>query len=264
MFLGSSCIYPKYAEQPIKEEYLLSHYLEHTNEPYAIAKIAGLKLCESYNKQYSTNFVSVMPCNLYGPNDNFNLRESHVLTALLRKMHLGKCLETENWDYIRKDMNKRPIDNMDGKNDRKEILNILSKNGINTIEEKGKIKNVTIEVWGTGKPFREFLHVNDLADAVIYIMNHYDLKKNIFMKAGEIKDQLTYLNIGSGTDISIKGLADKIKEITGFIGNLEYNHTKPDGTPRKLLDVTRLNNLGWKYKIDLNRGIKNTYEWYIS
>jgi len=201
LFLGSSCIYPKLCPQPIKEEYLLTGPLEKTNEAYAIAKIAGLKMCQYFNSQYGTNYITVMPTNLYGPNDNFDLETSHVLAALLRKFHEAKI-------------------------DKKQY----------------------VEVWGTGTPRREFLHVDDLADAVVYLMNNYDESEP--------------LNIGTGKDITIKELAELIKEIVGYEGEIKFDTTKPDGTPRKLLDVSRLHATGWKHKIELREGIQSTYEWF--
>ena len=203
LFLGSSCIYPRLARQPIKEEYLLTEALETTNESYAIAKIAGIKMCQAYNKQYGTDFISVMPTNLYGSGDNFDLENSHVLPALIRKFHEAKI------------------------NNQNEIV-----------------------VWGTGAPKREFLHVDDLADACIFLMNNYDNSEII--------------NIGTGEDISIKELAEMIKEITGFTGEINWDASKPNGTPRKLLDVSKLHNLGWKHQINLPDGILSVYEWYQS
>ncbi len=201
LFLGSSCIYPKFAEQPIKEEYLLDGKLEPTNEPYAIAKIAGIKMCESYNRQYGTNFISVMPTNLYGPNDNFNLETSHVLPALIRKFHEAKA---ENRSHV--------------------------------------------VLWGTGKVSREFLYVDDLADAAVYLMNTYD-------SSGIV-------NIGAGEDLTIQELANIVKEVVGYKGEIVYDTTKPDGTPRKLLDTSKLNSLGWKAKTSLKQGIELTYDWW--
>jgi len=201
LFLGSSCIYPKFAPQPIKEEYLLTGELEPTNEPYAIAKIAGIKLCQAYNRQYGTNFISVMPTNLYGPGDNFDLETSHVIPALIRKFHEAKI--------------------------------------------KGKDQVV---VWGSGKPFREFLHVDDLADACLFLMHNYN--------SSEI------INIGTGKDLSIAELAYLIKDIIEYDGNIIFDTSKPDGTPRKLLDVSKLFNMGWKPKISLEEGIRSTYSWY--
>ncbi|MBI2967484.1 MAG: GDP-L-fucose synthase [Bacteroidetes bacterium] len=202
LFLGSSCIYPRNAPQPMKEEYLLSGYLEKTNEPYAIAKIAGLKMCEAYRAQYGCNFISVMPTNLYGPNDNYDLNTSHVLAALLRKFHEAK-------------INNKPF----------------------------------VEVWGTGKPYREFLHVDDLADACLFLMNNYD--------------DAEIINIGTGEDISVRDLALLIKKIAGYTGEIKYDTSKPDGTPKKLLAVTKIHNLGWKHKIELSDGIKMVYQCFL-
>lgn len=199
LFLGSSCIYPKMAPQPLKEEYLLSGYLEYTNEPYAIAKIAGIKLCESYRKQYGCDFISAMPTNLYGPNDNYDLENSHVLPALIRKFHSAKL------------------------NGDKDVI-----------------------IWGTGNPKREFLHVDDLAEACIFLMENY---------SGD-----EFVNIGSGEDISIYELACLVKDIVGFNGEIVKDETKPDGTPRKLMDVSKINKLGWKHKIDLKKGIESVYQ----
>jgi GDP-L-fucose synthase len=243
LFLGSSCIYPRLATQPIKEESLLTGELEKTNEPYAIAKIAGLKMCEAYHDQYNCNYISVMPTNLYGQNDNYDLENSHVLPALIRKLHLAKCLENNNLEGIRIDFRKRPLKNIDiDKISNQEILKLLEKFGI--------IKNpdITLNVWGTGNPFREFLNVSDLAEACVFLMNNYNEKEII--------------NIGVGKDITIKDLAFLIKEAVDFKGNIEFDTSKPDGTPKKLLDVTKLMNLGWKPKISLKEGIKNTYELY--
>ncbi|MBD0379777.1 GDP-L-fucose synthase [Paenibacillus sedimenti] len=202
LFLGSTCIYPKMAPQPLKEEYLLTGTLEPTNEPYAIAKIAGIKMCQSYNRQYGTQYISAMPTNLYGPNDNFDLEKSHVLPALIRKFHEAK--------------------------------------------EKGQ---PSVEIWGTGTPKREFLHADDLADACVFLMEHYE--------GNEI------VNIGVGDDISIKDLAELVKDVVGFVGDIVYNTSKPDGTPRKLVDVTRINGLGWKAQIPLEEGIRSAYQWFL-
>lgn len=256
LFLGSSCIYPKMAKQPIKEEYLLSDYLEKTNEPYALAKITGLKLCENYYRQYGSNFFAVMPSNLYGPYDNFDLKKSHVLSALMRKMHLAKCLEINDWDALRKDINKNPIDNITAEESRERILQTLDNNGIH--QENGR---VYIDIWGTGSVFREFLHVDDLADGLFYLASKYDLPE--LNTIGEL-DQVTYFfNIGSGHDITVNELAKKIKHIIGFEGELVNDISKPDGTPRKLLDVSKLNNIGWEYHINLDDGIKSMYNWYL-
>lgn len=256
IFLGSSCIYPKMAKQPIKEEYLLSNYLEKTNEPYAIAKITGLKLCESYYRQYGCNFFSLMPSNLYGPNDNFNLKQSHVLSALMRKMHLGKCLETNNLEALKQDIIKRPIDNLKEDDPEENIVQVLDANGIHKNEDE-----IYIDVWGTGEVLREFLHVDDLADGVMHLALNYDLPSRDTVNDFEKIDY--FFNIGSGTDITINELAQKIKKIVGFNGKLVNDTSKPDGTPRKLSDVTRLNNRGWEYKISLEDGVKQMYEWYL-
>ncbi|HEX2968901.1 MAG TPA: GDP-L-fucose synthase [Bacteroidales bacterium] len=256
LFLGSSCIYPKNCPQPIKEEYLLTGDLEYTNEPYAIAKIAGIKMCESYNIQYGTNFISVMPTNLYGLNDNYNLETSHVLPALIRKMHLGKCLENNDWEGIRNDFNKYPVEGVAGNSDMSEIVTILEKYGIKKDSQK-----VTITLWGTGSPFREFLHVDDVAHACVFLMNKVDFK-NLISDNTPVKN--THINIGTGKDLTIKELANLIKRITGFRGEIMWDLSKPDGTPRKLLDVSKLNLLGWKEKVDLDNGINKVYNHYLS
>jgi GDP-L-fucose synthase len=212
IFLGSSCIYPKLAPQPLKEEYLLSDYLEFTNEPYAIAKIAGIKLCENYYRQYGSNFISAMPTNLYGPNDNFNLETSHVLPALIRKFHEAKL------------------------------------NG----NEKS-----SVEIWGSGKPKREFLFVEDLAEAIVFLMENINAQ-DLYEKG------ISQLNIGTGEDLSISELAGLVSDVIGFKGDIVYDSSKPDGTPRKLMDVSRINNLGWKYKTSLKEGIEKTYEWFLN
>lgn len=258
VFLGSSCIYPKEAPQPMKEESLLSGPLEYTNEPYAIAKIAGLKMCESYNIQYGTNFIAVMPTNLYGTNDNFNLETSHVLPAMLRKIQLGKCLENNSWNIIRQDLNMRPIEGIDGKAGEKEILDILEKYGVKRLENK-----VQVELWGSGKPMREFLWSQEMGDATVFVMesvNFLDLTNVI--KGKEIRN--THLNIGTGVEISIKDVANLIKNIIGFTGDLWFNADKPDGTMRKLSDVSKLNSLGWKHKVDIQEGLNKMYTWYTN
>jgi len=228
LFLGSTCIYPKNCPQPMSEDSLLTSELEYTNEPYAIAKIAGIKMCESYNIQYGTNFISVMPTNLYGPNDNFDLETSHVLPALLRKMHEAKLNNTPQ-----------------------------------------------VEIWGSGKPRREFLYSEDMADACVFIMENRDFSDIIGSDAlasqnGKVKTSLpkeirnTHLNIGTGVDISIKELALTIKKIVGYTGELYFNDTKPDGTMIKLTNPKKLNDLGWKHKVELEDGIKTMYEWYLN
>jgi len=259
LFLGSSCIYPKNAPQPLKEEYLLTSELEYTNEPYAIAKIAGIKMCESYNIQYGTNFISVMPTNLYGANDNYNLEKSHVLPALIRKMHLGKCIEDDNWEAIFKDLNQNPIEGISGTNSKDEIINCLLKYGIKINKDNQKV-TVEIALWGTGKPRREFLHADDMADACVYLMQNIDFN-DVKGLNNEIKN--THINIGCGEDQSIEELALMIKRIVGFKGNISWDTSKADGTMQKLLDVSKLHQLNWKHKINLENGIKAVYNNYI-
>ena len=242
LFLGSTCIYPKNALQPMKESCLLTDTLEYTNEPYAIAKIAGIKMCESYNLQYHTNFISVMPTNLYGPNDNFDLEKSHVLPALIRKIHLAKFLsESRNAEVI-KDLK---VDNIE---EAKFYLNTFG------------VSADSVEIWGSGKPKREFLWSEDMADACVFIMENREFSDTY--TEGDKIIQNTHINIGTGIDISIKDLAETIKRIVGFKGDLVFNTDKPDGTMRKLTDVSKLNSLGWKYNVELEEGIKKLYRWY--
>ncbi|WKX75155.1 GDP-L-fucose synthase family protein [Zobellia laminariae] len=257
LFLGSTCIYPKECPQPMKEDYLLTDTLEYTNEPYAIAKIAGIKLCESYNLQYGTNFISVMPTNLYGPDDNFDLEKSHVLPALIRKMHLGRALEAQDWDNVRKDLNERPIEGVDGKSSESDIYAILEKYGVKKTGDK-----MSVEIWGSGKPMREFLWSEDMADACIFIMKSRDFKDTYNSSEKEIRN--THINIGTGKDLSIRELAESIKSMVGFEGSLNFNADKPDGTMKKLTDVSKLHGLGWKHSIDLKEGIEKMYSWYRS
>lgn len=265
LFLGSTCIYPREAPQPMPEDCLLTGPLEYTNEPYAMAKIAGLKMCESYNLQYGTNFIAVMPTNLYGPNDNFDLEKSHVLPALIRKIHLGKCCEEGNWDAIRADLNKRPIEGVDGKGPTVEILQMLSKYGV-LPPLGGAWGGWSVEIWGTGAPMREFLWSEDMADACTFLMEHIDFGD--IVKAGkeianyaEIRN--THINIGTGQEISIKELANLIKEKIGYRGELVFNSSKPDGTLRKLTDPTKLHALGWKHTVGIEEGIERLYTWYL-
>jgi len=264
LFLGSSCIYPGNCPQPIKEEYLLTGELEYTNEPYAIAKIAGIKMCESYNIQYGTNFISVMPTNLFGPNDNYNLGTSHVLPALMRKMHLGKCLENNDWETLRTDLKKYPIEGVNENSSEAEILQILSKYGIQYTPgtmppAPGLPHSVTITLWGTGRPYREFLYVDDLADACVFLIENVDFKD---LTTGLRPVLNTHINIGREEDITIKELAENMKGIVGFKGLLEWDSSKPDGTYRKLLDVLKINSLGWKAKVSLEEGIRMIYSKY--
>ena len=278
LFLGSTCIYPGKAQQPLKEEYLLTSELEQTNEPYAIAKIAGLKMCESFNRQYGTNFISVMPTNLYGPADNFNLERSHVLPALLRKIHLGKCLENGDWEGIRKDLARNPIEDTGGEADAAAILQVLDKYGVrfdegfqkgmaaDSLGGSGKVKKVKVAVWGTGKPLREFMYSSDMAEACIYLMENVDVKDvtDLGRDAGFADSHPPhFLNIGTGEEISIKDLAYKIKSLTGFRGEIVFDASKPDGTMRKATDATRLKRLGYKHKYNLDAGLADIYEYYI-
>lgn len=245
--MGSSCIFPKLCPQPMKEEYLLSGYLEPTNEPYAIAKISAIKLCRYYNEQHGTNFISVMPTNLYGPKDNFNLETAHVLPALLRKAHLCRLLKNKDYSAIAKDLKRYPIGfglsrTIDFADD-DSIVSALNKTGI--FEDR-------LVMWGSGEVYREFLHTSDLADAALFLMERYN-----YPDVGE------FVNIGTGEDVKLKDLALMIKEAAGFDGEIAHDVTKPDGTPRKLLDVSRMNGLGWKAGIGLEEGIRRVYESYL-
>lgn len=257
LFLGSTCIYPKMANQPMKENELLTNTLEYTNEPYAIAKIAGIKMIESYNLQYKTNYISVMPTNLYGYNDNFNLENSHVLPALIRKNHLCKCLENNDFEAIKKDLNKFPSA-IKANASEEEIIKYLENFGIKKAEDK-----VELHVWGSGTPFREFLWAEDMADACVYLMENSDFEDMVRVSDisnNEIKN--THLNIGTGIEISIKELAYLVKNTIGFKGEIKFDPSKPDGTPRKLTDPSKLHSLGWKHKIELNDGIGMVYKHY--
>ena len=250
LFLGSTCIYPREAEQPIKEIALLTGELEYTNEPYAIAKIAGLKMCESFNLQYGTNFIAVMPTNLYGPNDNFDLERSHVLPAMIRKIHMAKCLYNNDWGLVRLDLSKRPVEGIGGEASEDEIKAVLLKYGITSSG---------VNLWGTGTPLREFLWSEEMSDACVYIMenvNFDDLKDT----SKEIRNN--HINIGTGKDISIKALADLIVGVIGYKGTLSFDATKPDGTMRKLTDVSKLHSLGWHHKIEIEEGVERMYSWY--
>lgn len=247
LFLGSSCIYPKTAPQPMSEDCLLTGELEYTNEPYAIAKIAGIKLCESYNLQYGTNYISVMPTNLYGQNDNFDLDKSHVLPAMIRKMYLAKLLDEGNYAAIDQDLQL-------GLKNPEQVAQYLIKYGITKDDQQ-----TTLKLWGSGTPYREFLHVDDMASACVFIMNSVNFTDLILDKK-EIRN--THINIGTGEDVTIRELANIIKDQIGFAGNIEFDTCKPDGTMRKLQDVTKLHNLGWRYKVALEDGIKKVIKWY--
>ena len=243
LFLGSTCIYPKNAPQPLKEEYLLTDPLEYTNEPYAIAKIAGIKMCESYNLQYGTNFISAMPTNLYGPNDNFDLERSHVLPALIKKMHLAKLLRQGHIEELLAELDFPDIEK------------------VKTYLQSFGISAESVEIWGTGKPMREFLWSEDMADACVFLMENKDFKDTYAPSGKEIRN--THINIGTGKDVSIKALAELIQREVGYQGKLTFNHSKPDGTMRKLTDVSKLNGLGWEHTVELEEGIKKMYQWYI-
>ena len=292
LFLGSTCIYPKNAPQPMKEDVLLTSPLEYTNEEYAIAKIAGLKMCESYNLQYGTNYIAVMPTNLYGPNDNFHLENSHVMPAMMRKIYLAKLIHEDNWEAIRVDMNKRPInpvkalaekigkDNVDGECSKDRILQALAFYGI---------ENNKVTLWGTGSPLREFLWSEDMADASVHILLNVDFKdiigidkySSVFYgtatdgevnrnnsegrggaipSLGEIRN--CHINIGTGKELTIKQLSELIVRTIGFTGTVVWDENKPDGTPRKLIDVSKLHSLGWTHKVEIEDGVQKLYNWY--
>lgn len=292
LFLGSTCIYPKNAPQPMKEDALLTSPLEYSNEEYAIAKIAGLKMCESYNLQYGTNYIAVMPTNLYGPNDNFHLENSHVMPAMMRKVYLAKLIHENNWDAIKVDMNKRPInpvsklakqigtENVDGNSSKECILQALAFYGI---------ENNKVTLWGTGSPLREFLWSEDMADASVYLLLNVDFKDIIGIEKyssvfygvktngevnrnnsegrggaipelGEIRN--CHINIGTGKELTIKELSALVAKTANFTGEIVWDETKPDGTPRKLINVDKLHSLGWKHKIEIEEGVEKLYKWY--
>ena len=251
LFLGSTFIYPREAPQLIYEVALLTSPLEYTNEPYAIAKIAGLKMCESFNLQYGTNYIAVMPTNLYGPNDNFHLENSHVLPAMMRKIYLAKCLNEGNWEAVRKDIDLRPVEGVNGSCTEQVILEKLAKFGI-TPE--------AVTLWGTGTPMREFLWSEEMADASVHVLLKVDFKDICAGKGEEIRN--CHINIGTGKEISIREAAEMIIREVGFRGELRWDQSKPDGTLRKLTDVTRLHALGWHHRIEIDEGIHRLYEWY--
>ena len=292
LFLGSTCIYPKNAPQPMKEDALLTSPLEYTNEEYAIAKIAGLKMCESYNLQYGTNYIAVMPTNLYGPNDNFHLENSHVLPAMMRKVYLSKLIHDDNWDAIRVDMNKRPINppaklqeivgdgNVDGNSDKDRILKALAYYGI---------ENNKVTLWGDGSPLREFLWSEDMADASVHILLNVDFSDIIGIEKyssvfygvrtdGEVKRNNSegrggaipslgeirncHINVGTGKEMTIKEIANLVIRTVGFEGELAWDKSKPNGTPRKLIDVSKLHSLGWHHKVEIEEGVEKLYRWY--
>lgn len=280
LFLGSTCIYPKNAPQPMKEDALLTSPLEYTNEEYAIAKIAGLKMCESYNLQYGTNYIAVMPTNLYGPNDNFHLENSHVMPAMMRKIYLAKLLHESNWDAISADMNKRPVEGVTGTECHERIIEVLAKYGINDNK---------VVLWGTGKPLREFLWSEDMADASVHVLLNVDFKdiigiekySSVFYGAtttgnvdrnnsegrggaipalGEIRN--CHINVGTGKELTIRALSELVVKTTGFKGEVVFDESKPDGTPRKLIDVEKLHSLGWHHKVEIEDGVERLFNWY--
>lgn len=262
LFLGSTCIYPREAPQPMTEDCLLTSPLEYTNEPYAIAKIAGLKMCESFSIQYGCNYIAVMPTNLYGPNDNFHLENSHVLPAMIRKIHLAKCLNESDWTAVRKDLDARPVtikgeNRVDGSSSEADILKVLAHYGI-TPE--------AVTLWGSGKPMREFLWSEEMADASVHVLLNVDFK-DTYQTAEKNADGLTeirncHINVGTGKEISIREVAELIMKTVGFKGELRWDSTKPDGTLRKLTDVSKLHALGWHHQIEIEEGVERLYGWY--
>ncbi|MBO5058177.1 MAG: GDP-L-fucose synthase [Prevotella sp.] len=281
LFLGSTCIYPKNAPQPMREDALLTSELEYTNEEYAIAKIAGLKMCESYNLQYGTNYIAVMPTNLYGPNDNFHLENSHVMPAMMRKIYLAKLIHDEEWDAIRTDMSKRPVEGVDGNASKEDILKVLAKYGI---------ENNKVTLWGTGKPLREFLWSEEMADASVHVLLNVDFSDIIGKKVyssvqtgaataggntdrnsnsgrggaipslGEIRN--CHINVGTGKELTIRELSELIVKTVGFTGEVHFDASKPDGTMRKLIDVSKLHSLGWHHKVEIDEGVERLFNWY--
>ena len=250
LFLGSTCIYPREAPQPITEDALLTSPLEYTNEPYAIAKIAGLKMCESFNLQYGTNYIAVMPTNLYGPNDNFNLETSHVLPAMIRKLYLAKMLNEANWDAVRADMNRRPVEGVDGAASNEVIVAMLNKYGIYADH---------LMLWGTGAPIREFLWSEDMADASVYALLNIDFDD---VRGSNPEVRNCHINIGSGKEITIRQLAELVQRTVGYNGEIRWDATKPDGTMRKLTDVSKLHSLGWHHRVEIEEGVARLVDWY--
>ena len=255
LFLGSTCIYPRNASQPITEDVLLTSPLEYTNEPYAIAKIAGMKMCESLNLQYGTEYLSVMPTNLYGPNDNFDLDNSHVLPAMIRKMHLANLLRQKDFDAIRKDFKRRPIKAM-----KEHGWNIENDEDVKASLSNYGIYSDRLELWGSGQPLREFLWSEDMADASVHVLLNVRFEDLARQKGNEIRN--THINVGSGVEHTIAQTAEIVKETVGYDGEIRWDRTKPDGTMRKLCDVSKLHQLGWRHKVELNEGIKRLYAWY--
>ncbi|MCF2655412.1 GDP-L-fucose synthase [Prevotella loescheii] len=282
LFLGSTCIYPKNAPQPMTEDCLLTSPLEYTNEEYAIAKIAGLKMCESYNLQYGTDYIAVMPTNLYGPNDNFHLENSHVMPAMMRKVYLSKLIHDGEWDSIARDMDRRPVEGVSGSSSREEILAVLSRYGI---------EDNRVTLWGTGTPLREFLWSEDMADASVHVLlnvsfsdiigieryssvhygastdgavdrNHSAGRGGAIPSLGEIRN--CHINVGTGKELTIRELSQLVVDAVGFEGEVFFDATKPDGTPRKLIDVSKLHSLGWTHSVEIDEGVRKLFEWYRS
>lgn len=280
LFLGSTCIYPKNAPQPMKEDCLLTSELEYTNEEYALAKISGLKMCESYNLQYGTNYIAVMPTNLYGPNDNFHLENSHVMPAMMRKIYLAKLIHDDDWKAITVDMNKRPVEGVTGASSHDEILKVLAKYGI---------ENNKVTLWGTGSPLREFLWSEDMADASVHVLlnvdfsdiigiekyssvhygasvdgavdrNHSAGRGGAIPSLGEIRN--CHINVGTGKELTIRELSELVVKSVGFQGEVYFDASKPDGTMRKLIDVSKLHSLGWTHKVEIEDGVQKLFEWY--
>ena len=252
LMLGSTCIYPRESPQPIREEYLLTGELEYTNEPYALAKIAGLKLCESLNLQYGTNFLAIMPTNLYGPNDNFHLENSHVLPAMIRKIFLARALRLDDWQTIRADLGRRPIKEIDPQTSKTKIIDVLADYGITT-------SGVTL--WGSGNPLREFLWSEDMAEACIHVMERVNFSD---LKGGNEQVRNCHINIGTGEEISIASLAHLIATTIGYEGAIQFDTSKPDGTPRKLCDVAKIHRLGWHHRVDIHEGVNRLYRGYTN
>ena len=265
LFLGSTCIYPREAPQPMPEDCLLTSPLEYTNEPYAIAKIAGLKMCESFNLQYGTNYIAVMPTNLYGPNDNFHLENSHVLPAMIRKIYLAKCLYENDWEAVRKDIGLRPVSVM--RYGQKFVVNALSdENDIIDVLAHYGITKEAVTLWGTGSPMREFLWSEEMADASVHVLLNVDFKDTYtdVRNADNINEiRNCHINVGTGKEISIREVAEKIMAEIGFKGELRWDRSKPDGTLKKLTDVSKLHRLGWHHKIEIEEGIHRLYQWYL-
>ncbi|HOO95951.1 MAG TPA: GDP-L-fucose synthase [Proteiniphilum sp.] len=273
LFLGSTCIYPKEAPQPMREDALLTAPLEYTNEPYAIAKIAGLKMCESFNIQYGTNFIAVMPTNLYGPNDNFDLERSHVLPAMIRKIHLAKCLMEGDMEAIREDLRRRPVEGI-GARLKGPVIDISPLEGVTHADlpepvtdrqilellQKYGVTPEGVMLWGTGQPLREFLWSEEMADACVYIMERVEFAD---LAAGKEEVRNCHINIGTGHEISIRDLSALIARTVGYRGKISFDRSKPDGTMRKLTDPSKLNSLGWQHQIEIDEGVRRMYEWYL-